>query len=422
MAERVDTVKSPLDFLLSPWMVFSGISAGVLIGTQYKAFASDIAPLGDIYLALLQMCILPIMITAIISSLGRLLSAGHASGYIRRLAIVFVSGLFLAGLLGLSLGLVIKPGKGLGMEDQVTMGKTIYEAEIYSDKPMANSGSFTDFVRKMVPDNIFLAITQGHNLAVLFFSILTGIAMGLIRSASSNTTLSVIDSFYDTFLKIIGWLMYGLPLGLLCLLADQISRVGNEMMLAMLKLVVLFYVCALFLIAVYSILIWLSVGGPYLRSLIALKETIMVALGTSSSFASIPSALRGLQKGLGLEKRTTDLVVPIGISLNPHGSVMHFAIATVFIAQIYGTALGIKGFFIVLFGSIFAGLAASGAPGLGGLSMIALALDPLGLPTRVAVILLAAIDPVIDPILTAVNVYGNCASTALIAKKDRKQI
>lgn len=417
MADGVNTMKRYFNILLSPCVVFSGIVAGIIIGTTNEELSARVAPVGDIYLSLLQACILPIMITAIISSLGRLLTTGYAFSYIGRLVFVFVAGLTLAGMLGLTSGLISRPGKGVDRSDRITMGKTIFEAEVNYEKEAHRPSDFLSFVKKIVPANIFRAVTEGQNIAVLFFSILIGIALGLIRSSSSNTTLSVIDSLYDAFLKIIGWIMYGLPFGLMCLIANQISKVGIAIILAMLKLIIIFYACAFLLLIGYSIVIWFRVRGTYIRSLLSLKETLLVALGTSSSFASIPSALRGLSRELKVEKQTADLVIPLGISLNPHGSVVHFAIAAVFISQIYGIPFGLKETSITLFGSIIAGLAASGVPGLGGLSMISLVLDPLGLPSKVAVILLAAIDPIVDPILTAVNVYGNCASTTLIAKK-----
>jgi Na+/H+-dicarboxylate symporter len=398
-------------------VIFSGIVAGIVMGTTNKELSAEFAPFGDIYLSLLQMCVLPIMITAIISSLGRLLTTGRASSYLGRLVIVLTVGLTLAGTVGVTAGLISQPGKGIDSSDRITMGKTIYEAEVYSERATRTSWDVLSFIRKMVPTNIFRAIAEGQNLAVLFFSILTGVALGLIGSASSNATLSVIDSLYDAFLKIIGWMMYGLPFGLMCLLADQTSKLSITVMFAMFKFVILFYAGAFVMIIGYSIVIWLRVGGSYVRSLLALKEPLMVALGTSSSFASIPSALRGLHKELKLEKQTADLVIPLGISLNPQGSVVHFAMAAVFVSQIYGISFGLKEIGITLFGSIVAAMAAAGVPGLIGLGMISIVLDPLGLPVKVAVILLAAIDPIIDPILTAVNVYGNCALTALIAKK-----
>jgi Na+/H+-dicarboxylate symporter len=144
-------------------------------------------------------------------------------------------------------------------------------------------------------------------------------------------------------------------------------------------------------------------------------------MGTSNGYAAIPSAIRGLHNGLKLDKDTTNLVIPLGISLNPHGTVMHFAISTMFMVQLYGKGMDINLFFVILFGSILAGLAATGAPGLAALGMISIVLDPLGLPVGVAVILLAAVDPIVDPILTVVNVHSNCASTAVVAIHDKSE-
>ena len=411
--------KRPIDFLRSPWVVFSGMIAGIIIGIKYDALALKLAPFGNIYLSLLQMCIVPIMITAVVSSIGRLLTTAQASKYIGRLVIVFLLGMVFASILGLTIGIFAKPGKGLGETNQIVLGKKIYEAEMCSDSHMSEFKGFVSLIHDMVPTNIFAAISKGQNLAILMFSVLLGISLGLIRSPSSNTSLSVIDAFYDAFLNIIGWLIYGLPFGLLCLLADNVSKIGIDVVFAMLRLVLFVYLCAMILLVIYSLTIWKRAGGSYWSSISALRETLLVALGTSSSFASIPSALRGLHDNLKFEKKTSDLVIPLGVNLNPHGTVVHFAISIIFIAQIYAVSLGFKELLIVIIGSILAGLAATSAPGLAGLSMISIVLIPLGLPYAVAVILLAAIDPILDPILTTVNVYGNCAATALIAKRKK---
>ena len=191
------------------------------------------------------------------------------------------------------------------------------------------------------------------------------------------------------------------------------------MIIAMFKLVIFVYVSSLTLITFYSIIIYTRVGGPFIRIVRALKETLIVAIGTSNSYAAIPSAIRGLHNELKIDKDTTNLVIPLGISINPHGTVLHFAVSTMFMAQLYSKEISLNFLFIVLLGSILAGLAATGAPGLAALGMISLVLEPLELPFSVAVILLAAIDPILDPILTVVNVHANCASTAVVARIDK---
>ncbi len=408
-----------LSFLLSPWAILAGMISGVLIGVQYKELAFHLAPLGEVYLALLQMCIIPIMITAVVSSLGRLLMSGKASAYMGRILIVFIVGMFIASAVGLSIGIVAKPGMELSEKAQMTLGKKISELEAVSlERSESTNPALQDFMKEIVAPNVFEAISQGKNLPVLFFFVLLGIAIGLVRSPAGKTLQEIINVFYDALLRIITWVMYGLPFGLCCLLATQVAQIGLDIMFALLKLIISCYLCSLILIGFYGIAIWLKIGGSFLRSFAALKETFVVALGTSSSFATIPTALHGLQNKLHLDKESTNLVVPLGINLNPHGSAMHFAISAVFIAQLYGVSLSVSSLIIVLIGSILAGLAATGAPGAGSLSMIALVLEPLGLPVATAVILLAAVDPILDPIVTLTTVHANCAASAMIGKKQ----
>ena len=172
------------------------------------------------------------------------------------------------------------------------------------------------------------------------------------------------------------------------------------------------------LVVLCFVVIWMRLGGSPWRAVTALREAILVAFGTSSSFAAAPAMMRALKRGLGMNPGVVDLVTPLGITLNPPGSAFHFAIATMFLANLYGVDLDTGQIAFVLVGSVLAGLAASGAPGVAALSMISLILVPLGLPVEVAIILLVAIDPIVDPVLTVVNISANAASTVLLAAPD----
>ncbi len=414
--------KNKLSFLLSPWVILAGMASGVFIGLQHKELALRLAPAGEIYLALLQMCIIPIMITAVLSSLGRLLMSGKATAQVGRLLLIFVIGLFTASALGLTVGLIAKPGAGLNKSAQETMGRKISETEIVftgtaqTKKEEVKSSALLLFAKEAVTTNVISAISRGKNLPVLLFFILLGVAIGLVRSPGCETFMEITNALYHALLKIITWVMYGLPFGLCCLLSSQIASIGMDIMFALLKLIVSCYICALVLVCLYGVTMWLKLKGSFFRSFAALKDSFVVALGTSSSFAAIPATLQGLDN-LHLDEQNTKLVIPLGMNLNPHGAVMHFAISAVFIAQLYGTPLNISSLIIILIGSVLAGLAATGVPGAGGLGMIALILGPLGLPAATAIILLASIDPILDPIVTLTTVHANCASSAMIAEE-----
>ncbi|MGB3203032.1 MAG: dicarboxylate/amino acid:cation symporter [Nodosilinea sp.] len=409
--------KQLLNLALNPWLVIGGIVAGALVGWHFPHLGAQIAPLGSLYSSLLQMCVIPILLTDVIGSISRLFIHGGAQNYILRLFGLIVAGVVVASLVGIVVGLLWHPGAHLSPSARATLGTLIsdYEFSLSTNPAVENSQvGLLLFFDQMIPDNIFFSLSQGERLSVLFFSIVVGVALGSIGKRKASPVLAVLEALYETFLKITSWLMYLLPIGLFCLAAGQIAQIGLTIVGAVLKLVILVYFCCLILLAIYSLLMWLRLRGNPLHTLEALRESMVVALGTANSFAAIPSALRGLQDKLGVNKTVTDLVLPLGITLNPPGSVCHFALSAIFIADIYGALLEPGDYVVIFLGAILAGIAASGAPGVVALAMISIILQPLGLPVDVALILLIGIDPLVDPVITLVNVQANCATTVLM--------
>lgn len=402
--------------LLHPATVFAGLAGGPLYGWIDGGEKPLIGQVGEIYLRLLQMCVIPLLFTAVVIGLAKLFASGAARRHVARLVLLFAAGLVLAGGLGLLLGEFGRPGSGLEDQARQVIGEVISRAEAASGA--SSSTNFEDIVIGIVPANIFVAFSSGNMLAILFFALLFGVALGTIEKEKSQRAIGLFESLYETFITIIGWLLYVLPIGLFCLACTQISAVGIPTLAAMLKLIVLVYAGCLALAVLCLVVIWMRLGGSPWRAVAALREALLVAFGTSSSFAAAPAMMRALKRGLGMNPDVVDLVAPLGITLNPPGSAFHFAIATMFLANLYGVDLDAGQIAFVLVGSVLAGLAASGAPGVAALSMISLILVPLGLPVEVAIILLVAIDPIVDPALTVVNISANAATTVLLAAPE----
>jgi Na+/H+-dicarboxylate symporter len=407
-----------LSWLLSPSLIFIGVFSGAIIGIFNPALAHKLMPYGSLYIKLLQMLVLPLLVTAVISGLGNLFVSGMERSQIIKLITFLLLGLIIASFIGILFGFLGHPGAELPHEAQAILGKTISKTENNIDiTQQIEPPSLFNYLQAIVPENIFKSLTGGDTLAVLFFSILTGISMGLLKSEANKAALMVINGFYDGFLAIIGWMMYFLPFGLLCLFADEIAKVGFEIVWATAKLIIFIYIACICSLIAYSLIMWwkLKHRFSYLEILSGLRQPLMVALGTASSFATIPAALNALKNNLKADKNICDLVIPLGMTINPPASVLQFAISSLFIAQIYGLELGFNQIVIIFFGSILAGLASASTPSIVGLSMIAMTLDPLGLPSGVAIILLVAIDPVIDPIITALNVHANCTLGVIVS-------
>ncbi len=374
---------------------------------------------GNIYLGLLQMCVIPIIISAIILSIGNLLKSNSKQSYIFKLIAVFITGMIISAAIALFIGLIGKPGAGLSKEQKALMGKEILRVESAQDASVSckNKKQIIDFIEEMIPTNIFRAVSEGKILPILFFCIIMGVALGTLRNENRETVLSFANASYEALLNIISWIMYGLPFGLCALFAFQISQIGTDIFVMMFKLILLIYISSILLIIFYSIIIWLRSGGSFISTVLTMRRVLIVSIGTSSSFAAIPFALESLHKKLRFEKETTDLIIPLGITINPHGNILYFALAGIFMTQIYTLSLTPQDYITIILSAILAGVAASSAPGLAAISMIAIVIEPFGLPVMVGIILLAAIDPLVDPIITAVNVYGNCATVSLTARK-----
>jgi Na+/H+-dicarboxylate symporter len=403
--------------LLSPWTVLASIALGAAVGLTRPDLAGALAPYGDIYLALLKMCVLPIMMAALVSSLGRLLASGRVSRYLARVVAAFGVGLLAAALLGVVLAGLLGPGRYVDEPTRLVLAREVLRAEQSSAAfvTAATHGTgLAEFLRGMIPSNVFEAASTGSVLPLVFFCVLAGLALGSLGNDRAAVALRVAEAGYEAMLRVIGWLMYGLPLGLACLVADQVSRTGEAVLVALASLVGTLFLGVALLGLAYTVVIGLRTSLGPLGALAAVREPLLVALGTSSSPAAIPATLRAARRGLRRERQGTDLVVPLGVTLNPQGSAFHFAVAVVFVAQLYDQALGAPELALVVVGSVLAGVAASGAPGVAALGMLALVLEPLGLPAGVGVILLSAIDPVVDPFLTATNIHATCAAVSLV--------
>ena len=414
MEKRYSVTERVSRAILSPWATGAAIGLAVCFGLWLPKLSVGLKPLGEIYLALLQMCSLPLVICGVVASIGRVLRDGQSKRYLGRLVIVVVGGLFITAALAMALGLIVRPGSGLTTEASQTLGRLLSATEIQggTGAPLKEV-SFVDFLTSAVPKNIFLALSLGSQLPILFFSIVLGISLGVTGASRSTSALESFEATFDALLKLIEWLLYALPLGLLSLLSAQIAEAGLGIFVAMLKLILLINAAVLISLVAGNFIIARKTGRPYFTVLRQLLESLLIAFATKSSFASIPSALSAMQK-LGMNRGTTDLVIPLSVSLNPIGNVHYYTISAIFIAQLYGVSIPPSAMVTFLIGGVLAAVAGSALPSAAAIGVISILLEPLGLPVGSAVILILAIDPFLDPATTALNVHGSCVAASLV--------
>lgn len=407
---------SPLTaHLSSPWAVVAGLLAGGVLGIWLPEAGMALEPVGQLYLQLMQMCVLPIIISAVTASIARLI-LGDSGAALPRLALVFLAGLAATAAIALAAGLLFQPGIGLGQDQRVFLANEILQ----QDATGQPAPSLWLLAQMVIPANVIRAAAEGHMLALLLFSLLLGMGLGKLGGEQSLFAVGVLDAFYNALVKVMGWILLGLPFGLFALMAAHTAQGGIHMFLMLGKLVATLYGVALLVIAVLTLLIARRTGLGPLAVLALVRQPLFTAFGTGSSIATLPAALRVAETGLGLSRQTTQMVLPLGVSLYPLGNVVHVVISSLFVLQLYGLPIGLQAGLVVTIGGILVACAMSGAPGIASMALLGMLLAPFGVPVEVAVVLLVALDPVLDPVLTVVNVYGNMGAAALM-EPQRKE-
>jgi adenylate cyclase len=424
-------------FLKHPGVILIAVIIGSAIGL-YNApisalfgvenFANLIGIPGQIYLFYLQMTVIPIIITAIASSLGKLMRNKGSKGFIGKIVVVFLAGIGITAVAAIVIGGLGKPGAGLDQHTRtlltnlVSSGPQSDALEISLSKSLVpetlRQTGLSTFFTSLVPSNIFSALSQGSTMAVVFFSITFGIAIGFLKDDSAALLISLFSAVFEAFQKLVSSSLYLLPIGLICLMAQQIAAVGIQIFMAMSKFIILYCVGTVLLFIVSTIVIWRRSGqkNPF-KVLSIMFEPVMLAMATRNSMATLPSSINSLHQGLGFDKNQVNLTLPLGMTLGRFGNIFYFGIGVFFVAQLYGTNLTFISYVIIFIGIILAGTATAGASGIVTISLIGIALGPLNLPVEAVLVIFMAIDPIIDPFRTLLLVYANIAVTTVVADR-----
>jgi proton glutamate symport protein len=425
--------------LKHPGVILGSVAVGSIIGFYnapisaflgLASFAKILAVPGQLYIFFLQMTVIPIIISAIASSLGKLMRSKNNDGFVRRLILVFLAGILITAVTGIVLGSLGKPGAGLDrnngslLTDIVSANTPVDALEISLSAPagieILQQNDLAAFFTGMVPSNIFSALSQGTTIAIVFFSITIGIAIGYIKEESAAVLITLFSSIFEAFQELVNFSLYLLPFGLVCLMAGQIAAAGVHIFMAMSKFITIFVIGSSFLFILSTIVIWRRSGQKNLFNVLgAMFDPIIIALTTRNSMATLPSAINSLCQGLGFNKNRVNLTLPLGITLGRFAYTFYFGIAVFFVVQLYGAQLSITSYVIVFLGVILAAAATAGnTSGIINISMLGIALSPLNLPVEVVMVIFIAIDPLIEPFITLLQVYMNSAAATVIVDRD----
>ena len=411
-------------FLTSPWTILGSILIGVITGVYTPHFISNFESVGGIYIMLLKVVVLPFLFATILVGVINLLQKEGSQAMIKKIIIGFLASMFLSAVIGV--GTVVITGSEMTPEKKTQLGSLVNnksdsgsELNITLSEPMPTTPQADPMAlaQKFIPENIFATLDRGESLKIVIFCLIFGIALGNLQSEGQRILVNVFQSIQQASISIFKFLNYGLPFALLAMIGAQVAKVGVGIFGTMVEFIVQQTIGGLLVIAAGTIVIWMRAGGSIKNVLHETKETLIVAISSRSSLACIPYAQEALHR-LKFDRGSVELTVPLSFTVNRIGSIVYYAIATVFIANIYDAPLGVTGLLVVLFGSILAGLASAGTTGILTVATVAVVCDLLKLPSEAVLVLLIAVDPLMDMIRTASHVHGNVAVSAFVCDKE----
>lgn len=382
---------------------------GIIFGALFGQSLSFLEVIGQIFLRLIQMSIVVLIMGQIVEAVGNLNPKGLGKIGLKTFSLFIVSS-SMAAVIGLTAGVLFNPGSGVNTSLLETSGETI---------ETASTGSISELILNFIPTNVFSSMAEGSIVQVIVFSLVFGTALSLVRSEQKNHgILEWIKQFNVIILKMIGLIMKTAPIGIFAIIASTISKTGLSVILPMGKYLAV-YAGATFLYLV----IWFVIAALYLKVSMAklirnMFQMSLMALATTSSAITLPTALDDSKNKLGISDRIAKLVLPLGMSLNSNGSAMHMAITIITIAQIFGVTYAIDDYVYIVILSTLASLANAVVPGAG-LVSLSIVIPSMGLPIE-SIALFAGVEWFVGMLRTILNVDSDTTTALLVAKSENE--
>jgi Na+/H+-dicarboxylate symporter len=416
-------------FILNPWVILACLVIGFSLGWALPAVGLKLAVVGDIYVDLLKMIVLPFMVSAIVFSVQKLFQEGGAGSIVGRVVLAFASFSIVAAIVGILTMSIAQPGANLSDTTLATFGRIVGDDLSSTDTVMSLYGvnadghqgkTLEEVVLSLIPSNIFEALAKGETLKALIFSLMFGMALGHVPNRIAGGLSQTLETVYQTCQTLTRWLNYPLPVVLVCMSASQIAKSGIEPLQAMANFVLAFGLASVLCLTLAVFIIWKRGNASLSETMDALREPFVLAIATRSSVTCMPAMIEALVQRLSFAKAKVELLVPLSVSMLRVGPILYYACATLFIAQLYGRTLVPQELALLLAASVLAGFASAGMTGLVTLSLTSMACGYLGLPFEAAFILFLAVDPVCDILRTMVLVIGNTAAVSIICPRPLK--
>jgi proton glutamate symport protein len=410
-------------FASNPLVIMVSMFLGALVGIDYPEYGKMCVPIGEMFVSLIKMCLIPIVVSAVSSSVCHLLTQKNLGQSIFKITSYYILGLFIFASIAGSVAFFLEPAKNLlagthGKIQEISLNASFLDRTIDQSIEAQADKNLFQFITQSIPENIFKAFSDNNAFQILVFSIILGIATAFVGRDTQNVLVVFYDAVLSIFQKVVMSITIFLPFAVFALMATGALELGRETILDTFDFIWKTYVMYLVIFMICTLGMAIKYSMNPLQVVQAFKFSLVIAFATRSAIAAIPPCVETLTEKFRISSDLAKLLVPLGAVLARFGNTIYFAFLLVFISQLYGIPLTFDRFMVGMVACIFAGMNTSGATGAVTLGMLSLVTDPLGLPLGAILSLLVAIDPIIDPMRTLMIVYPNCFIVAMIGKNN----
>ena len=397
------------------WFVAAAMIAGPLFGLALHSWlgagtgadtaATDLSLVTTSFLHLIKMIIAPLVFSTLTVGVARM----EGSATIARVGAKTLGWFIFASLVSMTIGIfmvqLFKPGVGLPAPPSAAAAL-----------PMSAAPTLKDTLDHLIPSSIVQAMAANEILQVVVFSILFGLAASALGSRVAPL-IDAIDQISLIILKLTGYIMMLAPLAVFAALAATVLTQGLGVLVIYAKFIGSFYLALLILWAFLAFALFIGIGRRARRLLSDIRSPVLIAFSTASSEAAYPRTLERLED-FGVSPRIAAFVLPLGYSFNLDGSTMYCAFAVLFIAQIFHIELSLHQQVAMLLLLMVLSKGIAGVP-RASLMVIASTLTYFGLPEQ-GLVLIIAVDHLLDMGRSATNVVGNAVASTLVAKWENE--
>jgi Na+/H+-dicarboxylate symporter len=396
-----------------PKQIAVALVAGIILGMICKAMSESSPDLvkgiffylglvGDVFLRLLKMLIVPLVFFTLAAGVTRMESPDSLRKVGGFIVIFYVLTSTFAAFIGLAFALVLQPGVGAeGILGAVGNYKT-----------PEGGYSFLQNMTQWIPDNVVQAMATANMLQIIFFAIFVGVVLLVIKD-KVPTVVKLVREAGDVMVKITEYVMYVAPYGIFALITILTATIGSKMLAEIMKFFVADYLGCIFVVAILYPVLLKYFKVPVARFFRKVAPAMLVAASTTSSAATLPISMSIAEKELGIPEPIYGFGLPLGNTANMNGMAVAIGVIAVFALGLHGQAVTLSSAVQIIYLGLILSIGAAGVKG-GGIIISAVLLEALGMDLALLPVL-AAIWPIIDIPHTTANITGDLVGTTCCA-------